>query len=66
MKTILLNDKPVQSEAQSVEQFIVEQKIERRFLAVMVDDTIIAKSDWERTQLKNNSRVDVYSPVGGG
>jgi len=63
---IVLNDKPIQSSATTVDELIGEQKINRMFLAVMVNNKIIAKSDWETTALHDADRVDMYSPVGGG
>lgn len=66
MKTILFNDTKVDSSAETVDHFITEQKIDRVFVAVIVNDAIISRDEWNTTHLKNGDKVDVYTPVGGG
>ena len=66
MNSIILNDKPIQSSATTVDELIEEQKINRMFLAIMVNNEIIAKSEWDKIALQDNDKVDIYSPVGGG
>jgi len=66
MSSIVLNDKVIQSAAKTVDELVDEQKINRMFLAIMVNNKIIAKSDWDKTALCDNDKIDIYSPVGGG
>jgi thiamine biosynthesis protein ThiS len=66
VNSIILNDKPIQSSATTVDELIEEQKINRMFLAIMVNNEIIAKSEWDKIALQDNDKVDIYSPVGGG
>ena len=66
MKKIFFNETKIESSAETVEEFIREQKIDKLYLAVIVNDVIISKDEWKITYLKDSDCVDMYTPVGGG
>ena len=64
---ILLNDKEVDFLAgENLRDFLIRNNFDPDFLACEVDEKLVKKSDFEKFLMTDNSKVEVFSFVGGG
>lgn len=64
---ILLNDKKVDFLAgENLRDFLIRNNFDPDFLACEVDEKLVKKSDFEKFFMTDNSKVEVFSFVGGG
>ncbi len=64
---ILLNDKEVDFVGgENLRDFLIRNNFDPDFLACEVDEKLVKKSDFENFLMTDNSKVEVFSFVGGG
>lgn len=64
---IRLNNKSIQiDEFTSVQQLIEKQKISSKGIAVAINNSVVAKSNWKETKLKENDNIIIITATQGG
>lgn len=64
---LTINDKEVSFvEGENLRQFLVRNNFDPDFLACEVDQYLVKKSDFDKVLMKDESKVEVFSFVGGG
>ena len=64
---ILLNDKEVDFIAgESLRDFLIRNNFDPDFLACEVDEKLVKKADFDNFFMADNTKVEVFSFVGGG
>lgn len=64
---ILLNDKEVDFlVGENLRDFLIRNNFDPDFLACEVDEKLVKKADFEKFLMTDNSKVEVFSFVGGG
>ena len=64
---ILLNDKKVDFLAgENLRDFLIRNNFDPDFLACEVDEKLVEKADFEKFLMVDDSKVEVFSFVGGG
>ena len=64
---ILLNDKEVSFvEGENLRDFLLRNAYDPDFLACEVDEKLVKKDDFDEFIMEDESRVEVFSFVGGG
>nr|WP_072536846.1 sulfur carrier protein ThiS [Anaerococcus mediterraneensis] len=64
---ILLNDKEVDFLAgENLRDFLIRNNFDPDFLACEVDEKLVKKADFDNFFMTDNSKVEVFSFVGGG
>ena len=64
---VKLNDKEVDyRENESLQDFLIRNSYDPDFLACEVDENLVKKVDFDKFIVKDNSKVEVFSFVGGG
>lgn len=64
---ILLNDKEVDFVGgENLRDFLIRNNFNPDFLACEVDEKLVKKADFENFFMTDNSKVEVFSFVGGG
>lgn len=64
---IRLNNKSIQiDESISVQQLIDEQNISSKGIAVAINNSVIAKSNWSDTEIKENDNIIIITATQGG
>ena len=66
MKIILNNDLQTIPDNTSVLDLLQYFKIELKYIAVEVNESIIPKSEYTSFSLKENDKVEIINAVGGG
>lgn len=64
---ILLNDKKIDFLAgENLRDFLIRNNFDPDFLACEVDEKLVKKADFEKFLMVDDSKVEVFSFVGGG
>lgn len=64
---IKLNDKEVSFvEGENLRDFLIRNSYDPEFLACEVDESLVKKADFDKFIMRDNSKVEVFSFVGGG
>lgn len=64
---IKLNDKEVSFlEGENLRDFLIRNSYDPDFLACEVDQKLVKKVDFDKFIMEDNSKVEVFSFVGGG
>lgn len=64
---ILLNDKKIDFLAgENLRDFLIRNNFDPDFLACEVDEKLVKKADFDNFFMTDNSKVEVFSFVGGG
>ncbi len=66
MKITLNNDLQTIPDNTSVHDLLQYFKIELKYMAVEVNESIIPKSEYSSFNLKENDKVEIINAVGGG
>lgn len=64
---VKLNDKEVDfRENENLRDFLIRNSYDPDFLACEVDESLVKKVDFDKFIMRDNSKVEVFSFVGGG
>lgn len=64
---IKVNDKEVSFlEGENLRDFLIRNDYDPDFLACEVDESLVKKVDFDKFIMRDNSKVEVFSFVGGG
>ena len=64
---LTINDKEVSFvEGENLRQFLMRNNFDPDFLACEIDQELVKKSDFDKVLMKDESKVEVFSFVGGG
>ena len=67
MISIILNGKEIKINKQiSVQQLLIKENLEKKMLAVAINGSIVERQDYEQTIIKEEDRIEIVMPVGGG
>lgn len=65
-KSITVNNKPVQTEAQTLAELATELALPARGVAVAVSNKMVPRAEWENTTLPDNASVTIIKAACGG
>ncbi len=63
---VFVNGKEQAANGKTVEDIINEMNIDKRTIAVELNEEIVSKADYDSTTLKDGDVLEVVSFVGGG
>ncbi|MCB0409762.1 MAG: sulfur carrier protein ThiS [Flavobacteriales bacterium] len=64
---VTLNNNTIQiNESTTVEQLIMEQNISSKGIAIALNNQVISKNDWQKTELKENDNIIIITATQGG
>lgn len=63
---VFVNGKEQAANGKTVEDIINEMNIDKRTIAVELNEEIVSKADYDSTTLKHGDVLEVVSFVGGG
>ena len=63
---VFVNGKEQTANGKTVEDIINEMNIDKRTIAVELNEEIVSKADYDSTTLKDGDVLEVVSFVGGG
>lgn len=63
---VFVNGKEQAANGKTVEDIINEMNIDKRTIAVELNEEIVSKADYDKTTLKDGDVLEVVSFVGGG
>ena len=64
--TLYFNGEEIQLEQpQLIHSLVTEQALSGRFI-VVVNDTVVPRSQWQTRWLKDGDKVEIMTPVSGG
>lgn len=63
---VFVNGKEQAANGKTVEDIINEMNIDKRTIAVELNEEIVSKADYDSTNLKDGDVLEVVSFVGGG
>ncbi|WP_458459783.1 sulfur carrier protein ThiS [Pseudobutyrivibrio sp.] len=66
MSVVFVNGKEQAANGKTVEDIINEMNIDKRTIAVELNEEIVSKADYDSTTLKDGDVLEVVSFVGGG
>lgn len=66
MNITVNNNTQVLTDASSIETMVTQLEIESKGIAIAVNQTVISKSEWSKTQLKENDNVTIIKATQGG
>ncbi len=49
-----------------INEFLKKQKIQSKKLAVALNDDLIIESNWQKTKIFENDRIEIVTPFAGG
>jgi thiamine biosynthesis protein ThiS len=49
-----------------IEKFIEKKDIDSKNIAVALNETLIKKSEWNKTKVSENDRIEIVVPFAGG
>lgn len=53
-------------EASDINQMVIDLAIESKGIAIAVNHSVVSKSDWSNTQLKENDNITIIKATQGG
>ncbi|WP_029933353.1 sulfur carrier protein ThiS [Thiomicrospira pelophila] len=62
---LLINDKPTESNAQTLASLVLELEIEGAF-ALALNENFVPKSQYADTFVNENDRIEIVAPMQGG
>lgn len=62
---LLINDKPTESNAQTLASLMLELEIEGAF-ALALNENFVPKSQYADTLVNENDRIEIVAPMQGG
>ncbi len=66
MNILLNNNNEEVSEGITVEKLLLLKKIEHKYFAVEINNTIVPKSTYVIHVIKNGDKIEIITAVGGG
>ena len=63
--TVNNNDQSVKDPS-SIEAMVVQLEVESKGIAIAVNQTVISKSEWNKTELKENDNITIIKATQGG
>jgi len=65
-KSITVNNKPVQTEAQNLAELATELSLPQRGVALAVSNHMVPRANWEATLLEEGANVTIIQAACGG
>ena len=53
-------------DASSIEAIVAQLEIDSKGIAIAVNQTVISKSEWDKTELKENDNITIIKATQGG
>jgi sulfur carrier protein len=66
MKITVNNDTQSINNASSIAEMVTQLNIEPKGIAIAINQTVISKSDWNNTTLKENENITIIKATQGG
>ena len=66
MMQIFINDEAYEFKGANVQDLIEDLRKEGQGVAVAIEQTVIARSAWQSTLLKPESRIFIFESIAGG
>ena len=66
MNITVNNNKQSVKDASSIEAMVVQLEVESKGIAIAVNQTVISKSEWNKTELKENDNITIIKATQGG
>ncbi|PCI96399.1 MAG: thiamine biosynthesis protein ThiS [Flavobacteriales bacterium] len=66
MNITVNNNNQSVKDASSIEAMVVQLEVESKGIAIAVNQTVISKSEWNKTELKENDNITIIKATQGG
>ena len=63
---VKINDKEIETSASSVAQLTIELQLPERGVAIAIDNTMVARTDWTSTPITDGANIVIVKAFCGG
>lgn len=63
---VRINDKEIETSASSVAQLAIELQLPERGVAIAIDNTMVARTDWTSTPITDGANIVIVKAFCGG
>lgn len=63
---VKINDKEIETSASSVAQLAIELQLPERGVAIAIDNTMVARTDWTSTPITDGANIVIVKAFCGG